>query len=70
MPSPNVIEIVSVNVARPSVLVRGPTKDVLSAIDKRPVTSSALQVTTTTSSEVFPSGTSSSNVMSNIQWAR
>ena len=31
------IEIVSVNVARPSVLVRWPTKDVLSAIDKRPV---------------------------------
>jgi MOSC domain-containing protein YiiM len=31
------IEIVSVNVARPSVLVRWPTKDVLSAIDKTPV---------------------------------
>jgi MOSC domain-containing protein YiiM len=31
------IEIVSVNVARPSLLVRWPTRDVLSAIDKRPV---------------------------------
>src|SRR4051812_10353217 len=36
------IEIVSVNVARPSVLVRWPTKDVLSAIDKCPVAGDAL----------------------------
>ena len=31
------IDIVSVNVAHPTVLVHWPTKDVLSAIDKRPV---------------------------------
>ena len=46
MPRSNVIEIVSVNVARPSVLVRWSDKDVLSAIDKRPVTSSVLQLST------------------------
>lgn len=36
------IEIVSVNVARPALLVRWPTKDVLSAIDKRPVAAPSL----------------------------
>lgn len=40
-----VIEIVSVNVARPTVLVRWPNKDVLSAIDKQPVTLPFLQLT-------------------------
>jgi len=40
-----VIEIVSVNVARPTVLVRWPDKDVLSGIDKQPVTSPFLQLT-------------------------
>ena len=44
-PTIKVIEIVSVNVARPTVLVRWPDKDVLSAIDKRPVTSPFLQLT-------------------------
>jgi len=39
------IEIVSVNVGRPSVLVRWPTRDVLSAIDKRPVRSETLRLT-------------------------
>jgi MOSC domain-containing protein YiiM len=36
------LEIVSVNVARPSVLVRWPSRDVLSAIDKRPVAAPTL----------------------------
>jgi MOSC domain-containing protein YiiM len=39
------LEIVSVNVAKPSLLVRWPTKDVLSAIDKRPVDAPALRLT-------------------------
>jgi MOSC domain-containing protein YiiM len=43
----DVIEIVSVNVARPTVLVHWPTKDVLSAIDKRPVAAPFLRLTTT-----------------------
>jgi MOSC domain-containing protein YiiM len=34
---PGTIELRSVNVARPALLVRWPSKDVLSAIDKRPV---------------------------------
>lgn len=45
MTLPSVIQIVSVNVARPTVLVRWPTKDVLSAIDKRPVEVPSLQLT-------------------------
>lgn len=47
MPAPSVIETLSVNVARPSVLVRWPTKDVLSAIDKRPVAARSLRLTST-----------------------
>src|SRR5215472_4246054 len=43
----DVIEIVSVNVARPTVLVRWPTKDVLSAIDKRPVAMPFLRLAAT-----------------------
>ena len=42
----DVIEIVSVNVARPEVLARWPTKDVVSAIAKRPVATTSLQLTT------------------------
>jgi MOSC domain-containing protein YiiM len=40
------IEIVSVNVATPAVLLRWPTGDVISSIDKRPVTTGALELTT------------------------
>jgi MOSC domain-containing protein YiiM len=40
------IEIISVNVGRPAVLVRWPTRDVLSAIDKRPVVAETLRLTT------------------------
>jgi MOSC domain-containing protein YiiM len=47
MGRPDVIDIVSVNVARPSLLVRWPTKDVLSAIDKRPVSAPSLRLTAT-----------------------
>jgi MOSC domain-containing protein YiiM len=39
------LDVVSVNVSRPTLLVRWPTKDVLSAIDKRPVTASWLDLT-------------------------
>ncbi|HEV8638127.1 MAG TPA: MOSC domain-containing protein [Chloroflexota bacterium] len=39
------LEIVSVNVARPSLLVRWPSRDVLSAIDKRPVAAPTLRLT-------------------------
>ena len=46
-PQPTIgsIEIVSVNVGRPTVLVRWPTRDVLSAIDKRPVAAETLRLT-------------------------
>jgi MOSC domain-containing protein YiiM len=40
----DLIEIVSVNVARPEVLLKWPTKDVISAIAKRPVTAATLQL--------------------------
>jgi MOSC domain-containing protein YiiM len=39
-------EIVSVNVARPSVLLKWPTGDVISSIDKRPVAADSLELTT------------------------
>lgn len=44
---PYVVGIVSVNVARPSLLIRWPTKDVLSAIDKRPVAEDTIGLTET-----------------------
>ena len=40
------LEIVSVNVARPSVLLKWPSGDVISSIDKRPVDADALELTT------------------------
>jgi MOSC domain-containing protein YiiM len=40
------LEILSVNVGRPSVLLEWPSGDVISAIDKRPVTASELSLTT------------------------
>lgn len=40
------LRIVSVNVAKPSVLLEWPTGDVISAIDKRPVDVDELQLTT------------------------
>jgi MOSC domain-containing protein YiiM len=40
------IEIVSVNVARPQVLLKLPTGDVISAIEKRPVGATSLGLTT------------------------
>ena len=45
MAFPYTITIVSVNVARPSLLVRWPDKDVLSSIDKQPVTTPTLRLT-------------------------
>jgi MOSC domain-containing protein YiiM len=42
--SDRVIQILSVNVARPSVLTRWPGRDVLSAIDKWPVTTPSLSL--------------------------
>jgi MOSC domain-containing protein YiiM len=39
------IEIVSVNVGLPTLLVRWPTRDVLSAIDKQPVVATTLRLT-------------------------
>jgi len=38
------ISLLSVNVARPAVLLQWPTGDVISAIDKRPVTTSTVEV--------------------------